>query len=141
MYTPTSVSFGNGTESARRAKYKGNDNTLEQTAHKLVMNGKVVAEKTRLLAENEEKMEVSREYLNKKMLNIVENGAKDSDKIRAGHLIADMGGLKRETAPNTEREAARKAKMDVQKRRIAEKVAKEITDEESGEPETIKIRA
>lgn len=40
----------NATESARRAGYAGNDNTLSQIGHKLVRNGKIRAEIDRILS-------------------------------------------------------------------------------------------
>jgi len=49
-YTPGSESFGNGRESARRAGYKGNGNTLDQRATELVRNSKVIIEKNRIQA-------------------------------------------------------------------------------------------
>ncbi len=50
MYTPGSETFDNATQSAEKAGYKGNNNTLRQTAHKLVTNGNVVKAKTAIMA-------------------------------------------------------------------------------------------
>lgn len=52
----------------------------------------------------------------------------------------EMLGFHRELAPNAEREAARRAVLDTEKRKVAEKVAKLRTDEESGE-RTVRIGA
>lgn len=61
MYTIGSESFGNGRESAKRAKYKGTNNALDQRQHELVSNSKVRAVKAALLAEIREKMDWNRE--------------------------------------------------------------------------------
>lgn len=50
-YTHGSESFGNGPKSAKRAGYKGNDNTLRQRAHELVTNSNASKEKARIQAE------------------------------------------------------------------------------------------
>jgi len=63
MYTIGSSSFGNGTESARRAGYKGNDNTLSQTAIKLVRNGRIIAEKKRIQAELEQESKLTKQQV------------------------------------------------------------------------------
>ena len=56
MYTPGSETFGNGAESARKAQYEGNNNTLRQTAHKLVTNGNIIRAKAGIEAKTSAEM-------------------------------------------------------------------------------------
>jgi len=60
MYSPDSDCKGNSLESARRAGYKGNSNTLGQIGHKLVNNGKIKEAKNKLLADVDRKIEHNR---------------------------------------------------------------------------------
>ncbi len=48
-------------------------------------------------------------------------------------------GIFRDNAPNAEKEAAKRSRMSKEDRKIAEKVAKDRTDEESDEPNVVKI--
>ena len=59
MFTPGSDTFGNGEQSAKKARYKGNSNTLRQMAHKLVTNGNIIAEKHRIQAISEQEWKIS----------------------------------------------------------------------------------
>jgi len=130
MYTPGSESFGNGVQSARRAGYKGNENTLTQTAYKLVRNVKVIKAKAKIQAENEEKLDISREILNQKMRDIVFSpDASNADKTRAASLIGDFNGYKRETAPNAEREQSKRKRTAYEDELLKEFVFKRTTDE------------
>ena len=61
MFTPGSDTIGNGVESARRAGYKGNENTLTQTAFKLVRNGKIIDEKQRIQSNIAKELKHNRE--------------------------------------------------------------------------------
>jgi len=61
MYTIGSDTFGNATESARKAGYSGNDNTLSQTGIKLVRNGRIKARKAELQAETAKQAEWTRQ--------------------------------------------------------------------------------
>lgn len=141
MFTPGSESFGNGTESARKAGHKGTDNYLARVASENVRKCNIIAEKERIQRKSERKLNINRDYCIKKAYDILENGKAERNRLTALSLLGDFIGAKRESAPNAEREAARKARMDAEKRRVAEKVAKLRTEEESGEPKTIKIRA
>lgn len=51
MFIPCSDTFGNGTESARAAKYKGNDNVLAATASRLLRNVKIIEAKEAIEAD------------------------------------------------------------------------------------------
>ena len=64
MFTIGSESFGNGTESARKAGYDskgGSDNVLAATASRLLRNVKVIARKEQIQAKTSAKMEHNRE--------------------------------------------------------------------------------
>jgi len=60
MYTIGLDTFGNGQRSAEAAGYSGNDNTLRQTAHKLVTNGNVIKLKTVIQAKTVKKLDHNR---------------------------------------------------------------------------------
>jgi len=94
MYTVGSDSFGNGTESARRAGYKGNDNTLSQTAIKLVRNGRIIAEKQRIQAETSKNIDLDRDAIIKRFVSIANSAqANNGDKLRANENLAKIIGL------------------------------------------------
>jgi len=61
MFTVGGETFGNGLESARKAGYRGNNNTLKQIAHKMVTNGNCLREKEQIQAETAEKIEYNRD--------------------------------------------------------------------------------
>jgi len=68
-------------------------------------NVQLIAEIDRIQAKTAIKADVSRDYLIKKLQNIIEKSdANDGDIIRAASGIADLCGFKRENAPNEERE-------------------------------------
>ena len=138
IFTIGSESFGNGVESARRAGYKGNDNTLAQTAHKLVINGKIIAEKQRIQAELVKKMDITvNECIDSLALDIRGKDTNKRDKYKAMDLLGEFKGWKRDKAPNEEAEAARAKRMTAEQRKTAEIVAKMRTDEEA---RTVPIR-
>lgn len=60
MYTMGSESFGNGRESAKRARYKGTNNALDQRQHELVSNSKVRAVKAAICDEIKEELDWNR---------------------------------------------------------------------------------
>jgi len=72
MYTIGSSSFGNGTESARRAGYKGDDNTLAATATRLLRNVKIIAEKQRIQAETRGKLDHNRQIAIDKLNSVID---------------------------------------------------------------------
>ena len=57
MFTPGSSTFGNGTASARKAGYKGNDYTLNTTSRDNLRKPLIVAEKERIQADIREDIE------------------------------------------------------------------------------------
>ena len=57
MYTVGGDTFGNGIESARTAKYSGNNNTLKQRAYELVTNSNVIKLKEQIQAKTAKKIE------------------------------------------------------------------------------------
>ena len=60
MYIIGSDTFGNALESARRAGYKGSNNTLGQRGHELVNNSKCIERKAVLQAESAVKLDHDR---------------------------------------------------------------------------------
>ena len=60
MYIIGGDTFGNALESARRAGYKGSNNTLGQRGHELVNNSKCVERKAVLQAESAVKLDHNR---------------------------------------------------------------------------------
>lgn len=85
MYTIGSMTFGNGLQSAKTAKYKGNDNVLTQIAHKLVRNGKVQVEKKRIQAAVVAKYEHNRDIA---LNNLYTDYANLAVKAAAGDIQA-----------------------------------------------------
>ena len=87
MYTPNSDTFDNGVESARKAGYSGNDNTLAQTAHKLVRNGKVIARKAEIQAVMAENWDYSIERYRQELAEEISKASK------AGQHSAAITGI------------------------------------------------
>lgn len=56
-YTPGSDTFGNGTESARKAQYKGNSATLQVVGAENICKPMIIAEKNRIQAQTKAKYE------------------------------------------------------------------------------------
>lgn len=110
-------------------------------------SAEVVWENERVLAaialidgKTAEKSDITRQGLIDDLSTIAKDGKKDSDRIKAMSLIADMTGYKRELAPNAEKEAAKHAMTDNEKKH-ADEFAKHRTDEESrDEPKVINIK-
>ena len=61
MFTPGSDTFGNGTESARQAGYKGTDTYLAMTASVNIRKDKIIAEKAKIQGELNQKMSLTAE--------------------------------------------------------------------------------
>ena len=116
MFTIGSDTFGNGTESARKAGYEGEENVLAATASRLLRNVKIISEKQRIQAETVEKLDLSREYCTQKLQDIVENGASERNRLTAISLLGDLCGFKRENAPNREAERAKLERMGAAER-------------------------
>lgn len=136
MFSPNSETYDNGTKSAGKAGYKGKDNYLARVASENVRKCKIIAVKDALQAKAREKVEMSRDMLIDNMRSIVLEGDKDSDKIKAGSLIADMCGWKREAGPNPEKEALRAKKTETETKLLmsfaehqTEKRAKQVESE------------
>lgn len=87
MYDPASESVGNGLKSARRAKYKGNDNTLKQTAHKLVTNGNIIKAKELYLAETKAEHIADRAERKQFWTNTMKTAPNMTDRLRASELL------------------------------------------------------
>ena len=128
-YTPGSETFGNGVGSARRAGYKGNDNTLTQIAYKLVRNGNIIAEKERIQAEANEKIDITVDECIESLASDVRDKATNKrDKYKAMDLLGNFMGWNREKGPNLEKEAAMAARMSTEEWELAEIDAKRRTD-------------
>jgi len=138
MFTPGSESFGNGVKSARRAGYKGDINQLGQRAHELVNNSKIKAEKQQIQAENEEKIEIDRDYCIEKTKAILESSKAERTKLIALSLLGDFVGAKRDNAPNGEKEQARIDRMSAEERAFRAAWQRERCKQEA---KTIPIRS
>lgn len=117
MYTPGSDTYGNGKESAHKAGYKGNSNTLAQTAHKLVRNAKCIARKAAIWAETAEKLGLSREGQHEKLqmaLAMAIATANASAMTGAIREQNEMLGYHRDKAPNTEKMAELRDRMETE---------------------------
>lgn len=132
MYTPGSDTFGNGTESARKAQYKGDTGTLQSVAAENVLKPVVIAEKQRIQAKTAKKVNIDRDYCIARLQKIAEGGGTtDRNVLTALSLIGDFTGDKRERAPNTEREAQILALMDDEEREYRKAWTKQRTDAET----------
>jgi len=131
MFTAGSDTFDNGTDSARKAQYKGNDNVLAATASRLLRNVKIIAEKKRIQAKAEEISEVDREYLINATQTIAANSDNERNRLSALSLLGEFIGAKRESAPNKEREQAKRERMSNEDKKLAELAARLRTEEES----------
>ena len=132
MYTPGSETFGNGTESARKAGYTGTDSYLAMVASRNIRIDKIIAEKRRLQRENTQETQISRKYLTDKLRSILESETSSKrDVISAASLIGDFCGFKRDNAPNAEKERAIVQRMTDEERKLAELAARLRTEAES----------
>ena len=86
----------------------------------------------RLDAENQAKVDITRELLVDKMYDIVDDKTSTrTERTRAASLIADMIGAKREAAPNKEKEQAIAARMTKEDKILAVQSAERRTSEEA----------
>ncbi len=134
MFTLGSKTFGNGVKSAILAKYKGNNATLRAIASENLTKANVIAEKQRIQAETEQKLDLSRESQHEKLkeaFDIAKTGKNAAAMTSAIREQNEMLGYHRDKAPNTEREAARLARMTDEERKLAELAAKLRTEVES----------
>lgn len=128
MFTIGSLTLGNGTESARKAQYKGNDNTLAMTASRLIRKDKIIAEKQRIQAGINEKIEITiEECVESLALDIRANDTNKRDKYKAMDLLGDFMGWKRDKAPNAEKQTAMLERMSSETKRLAEQLALVLT--------------
>lgn len=132
MYTPGSETFGNGTESARKAQYKGNDNTLATVAKENTRKPHVIAEKERIEAETGKKAQATRDYVLDNLRKIIDNSTNERNRLTAMSLLGDFTGDKREKAPNEEKVAEILARMTDEEIAMRRIVAKIRTDELTG---------
>lgn len=129
-YSPGSDSFGNGTESARRAGYKGNDNVLACIAKENIRKPQIMDEKQRKQAETEEKLDITvDECIESLAFDVRDKGTNKRDKYKAMDLLGNFCGWNRDNAPNSEKEAAIASRMSVEEREQAIAEARVRTDE------------
>lgn len=112
MYTAGSKTFGNGKESAHKAGYQGNSNTLAQTAHKLVINPKCIIRQGEIRAKTAAKREINRQYCLDKLQEIVEDSLIERNRLTAISLLGDFTGDKRDKAPNPAAMAGIRERME-----------------------------
>ncbi len=132
-------------EAYQNAGYKPKDllSAQVEASRLLTKNVKVIAYFEALKAEDDRKTNITRTMqLNalRAAQELAQALKNPSAMVSAIREMNEMLGYHRELAPNAEAEAARKARMDAERRKVAEKVAKMRTDEESGEAKTIRIR-
>lgn len=77
----------NATDAARKAGYKGNENTLNQTANKLVRNGKIRALLDAKAAETTQNSEITVESIAKEIRSIAFGTAGLTYRLRALELL------------------------------------------------------
>lgn len=119
MYTPGSESFGNGTESARKAQYKGNDNTLATVAKENTRKPQIIAEKQRIQAIIEEELDLSRAGQHEKLqdaFDLAKTGKNPAAMTSAIREQNEMLGYHRDKAPNQEKMDAILARMTDEER-------------------------
>jgi len=141
MYTPGSKSYGNGTESARAAGYKGNDNTLATVAKENTRKPQIIAEKQRIQAETVKETKASRDYVIDNLRQIIETSTNERNRLTAMSLLGDFTGDKREKAPNAERVADIRKRMTAEDLEIATIAAKIRTDQLASGPKLKKDTA
>ncbi len=131
----TSETFGNGYKSALKAKY--HPHTAKMQACRMLTKDNIKQAISVIRAENGQKTEINREYVVSKCQAIADENGKD--RVSALALLSDVCGFKRESAPNSEKEAARRTKMDAHTKKLAERMAKEETSEAADEPQTAQV--
>lgn len=120
-YTLGSKTLGNGVKSARVARYKGNDRTLENVASTNIRKPIIIAEKRRIQAEANRRLDMSREKQHAKLdqaLAIAIESKSPAAMVSAIREQNEMLGYHRDKAPNTERVAAMKGRVSDEQRRI-----------------------
>ena len=127
----------NGVDAARKAGYgdeNSSDNYYARIASENVRKCNIKAAIDKKMAKTAAKCEITRE-----------TQLKDLEKVKTFAVLADnpsafvsavreqneMLGFHRELAPNAEKESKRLAKMDLEKRKMAEMAAKQRLDQEA----------
>ncbi|MCK5017134.1 MAG: terminase small subunit [Candidatus Peribacteraceae bacterium] len=83
MYVIGSATYGNATESARAAKYSGNDNMLAVIGNHNIRNTKIIAEKGRLQAKSVAKLDISNDKILDKIAKLADlRPLEDTDNIK-----------------------------------------------------------
>ena len=125
MFIAGSETYGNGTQSSRKAGYKGSNSVLNNTSLDNLLKPAIITEKRRIEAKTAEKLNVDRDYLIKQTKDILEHSTSDRNKLTALSLMGDFVGAKKDNAPNAERDQAKRAAMSEEEQEIA-RIAAEI---------------
>ncbi len=137
MFTPGSETFGNGTESARKAGHKGTDNYLARVASENVRKCKITAEKAKIQAETAKELDITKEGQHKKLqkaFDIAETTKNPSAMTGAVREQNEMCGFHQDKAPNSEAEAAKLARMSAEEREYREAWERERCRQEAIKP-------
>ena len=100
MFTVGSPTFDNGTESARQAGYKGNDNTLAVLAHQYIRKHKMQALKQAIQADTAKELEHNRAIALQMLHDTYALAKKQSNTNSMTAVIReldDISGLKQQT--------------------------------------------
>ena len=90
-YTPASETFGNGTQSAKVAGYRGNDNVLHNIAIGNLRNNAITRLKQEIQAENQEKLQISQTQLLAKFKSIAEKAEANNDNPSVLRALENIG--------------------------------------------------
>jgi len=90
---PDSTGFKKGSESVRLAGYKHKPGNENRIAVELMNHPLVSAEINRRFEDRQKKLELTAEYVIEKLVDIVEESEKDTDRIRSLELLGKSLGL------------------------------------------------
>lgn len=106
LFTPGSETFGNGTRSARKAQYRGNDNVLATIAKENIRKPHIIAEKKRIQQETAKETGITRKRQMDRLDVLYDMAIDQKNPTSAKGIIAEqneMLGYHRDKAPNQER--------------------------------------
>jgi len=121
MYTIGLDTFGNGTESAIKAGYKGSKNQMAVQANKNIRNPNIIALKQGIQADTEKKLDLSREKQHIKLESAIALAIQCNSPSAIVSAIKEqnsMLGYNRDKAPNSERQHQLTTRVSDEQRRI-----------------------
>jgi len=130
MFTRGSPTFSNGVQSAAKAGYNGSYGTLGQMAVDNLKNPIILAEKKRIQAKTVKKLDLSRENQQKKLEQALALAIKTKRPAAMVAAIREqnaMLGYHQDNAPNTAKEAAKRATMAAETKKLAQELAYLLT--------------